>query len=177
MSWMPVMGSPRDDTTNQLLHAYCGFDFYMYGEQMANWVIDYYQKTWPDATLEKTGMLCLDFSTSYNLTVRIDAARDVWNKRYPGNEDKFFVADGASTGQLNSDTGFNISAPLIAAHPEVGGDYGPYFQTQRFEIYRKYIDRLLAEGTAYRCYCTQEELEAKRKHAEREKRQYRYDRT
>lgn len=61
--------------------------------------------------------------------------------------------------------------------PEVGGAYGPYFQTQRFEIYRKYIDRLLAEGKAYRCYCTQEELEAKRKEADREKRQYRYDRT
>ncbi len=60
--------------------------------------------------------------------------------------------------------------------PEVGGDHGPYFQTQRFDIYRRYIDRLLEEGKAYRCYCTQEELEGKRKLAEREKRQYRYDR-
>ena len=61
--------------------------------------------------------------------------------------------------------------------PEVGGDHGPYFQTQRFDLYRQYIDRLLAEGKAYRCYCTQEELEAKRKEADREKRQYKYDRT
>jgi ABC-type sugar transport system substrate-binding protein len=118
MPWMPVMGAPRDDTTGKLLHAYCGFDFYMYGEQMANWVIDYYEETWPDAPMEKTAMLCLDFSVSDNLHVRVDAARDIWNARYPGNEDKFYVADG-STGMLNSDTGYNISAPLIAAHPEV----------------------------------------------------------
>jgi ABC-type sugar transport system substrate-binding protein len=119
MPWMPVMGAPRADGTGTLLHAYCGFDFYMYGAMMANWVIDYYQKTWPEATLDKTAMLCLDFSISDNLHVRIDAAKDVWNERYPGNEDKFLVADGASAARLDSDTGYNISGPVISAHPEV----------------------------------------------------------
>jgi glutamyl-tRNA synthetase len=60
--------------------------------------------------------------------------------------------------------------------PGVGGPYGPYLQTQRFDRYKGYIQRLLDEGKAYRCYCTQEELEAKRKAADAEKRQYRYDR-
>jgi glutamyl-tRNA synthetase len=61
--------------------------------------------------------------------------------------------------------------------PEAGGPHGPYFQSQRGELYRAAIERLLAEGKAYRCTCTPEELDAKRKAAEREKRQYRYDRT
>lgn len=61
--------------------------------------------------------------------------------------------------------------------PEVGGPHGPYFQSQRGDLYRKTIDKLLDEGKAYRCYCTQAELEAKRAQAQAEKRQFRYDRT
>lgn len=61
--------------------------------------------------------------------------------------------------------------------PEVGGPHGPYFQSQRGDRYRAAITRLLDEGKAYRCYCTPETLDAKRKAAEKEKRQYRYDRT
>ncbi len=45
---------------------------------------------------------------------------------------------------------------------DVGGEYGPYRQTERLGIYKKYTDRLLAEGKAYYCYCTDEELEAER---------------
>ncbi len=47
--------------------------------------------------------------------------------------------------------------------PDVGGPYGPYRQSERSEIYREYCDILLANGTAYRCFCTAEELEAARK--------------
>lgn len=56
------------------------------------------------------------------------------------------------------------------------GDYGPYFQMKRKEIYRKYVDRLISEGKAYRCYCTKEELDAMRRQAQLEKRPPRYDR-
>ena len=45
---------------------------------------------------------------------------------------------------------------------DVGGENGPYLQTERLEIYKKYTDKLLAEGKAYYCYCTDEELEAER---------------
>ncbi len=41
-------------------------------------------------------------------------------------------------------------------------DEGPYFQTERFGRYREVVERMLAEGTAYHCYCTREELEAMR---------------
>ena len=41
-------------------------------------------------------------------------------------------------------------------------DEGPFFQMQRTELYRAYADRLLAHGHTYRCWCTPEELEARR---------------
>ncbi len=44
-------------------------------------------------------------------------------------------------------------------------DEGPYRQTDRFDIYRSYVERLLNEGKAYRCYCTPEELEQRRQEA------------
>ena len=47
--------------------------------------------------------------------------------------------------------------------PDVGGPYGPYRQSERTEIYREHADILLKNGTAYRCFCTAEELEASRK--------------
>jgi nondiscriminating glutamyl-tRNA synthetase len=49
--------------------------------------------------------------------------------------------------------------------PEVGGPHGPYRQSERLDIYREYTDRLLAEGKAYRCFCTSEELDAERARA------------
>ncbi|UYZ13510.1 glutamate--tRNA ligase [Brevibacillus sp. WF146] len=45
---------------------------------------------------------------------------------------------------------------------DIGGPYGPYRQMDRLDIYRKYIDQLLAEGKAYYCYATKEELDAER---------------
>src|SRR5262245_20929831 len=44
-------------------------------------------------------------------------------------------------------------------------DEGPYFQTQRYALYQEAAERLLHEGKAYRCYCSAEEIEAKRKAA------------
>lgn len=42
------------------------------------------------------------------------------------------------------------------------GGYGPYRQLERLDIYKKYVDLLLEQGQAYKCYCTAEELEAER---------------
>ncbi len=47
--------------------------------------------------------------------------------------------------------------------PDIGGPFGPYRQSERTEIYREHVELLLANGTAYRCFCTAEELEAVRK--------------
>ncbi|MEE6133876.1 glutamate--tRNA ligase [Priestia sp. GS2] len=45
---------------------------------------------------------------------------------------------------------------------DIGGEYGPYRQSERTEIYQKYTDELLEKGAAYYCYCTEEELEKER---------------
>ncbi|MDZ5474287.1 glutamate--tRNA ligase [Bacillus sp. 31A1R] len=45
---------------------------------------------------------------------------------------------------------------------DVGGEYGPYRQSERNDIYAKYYNELLEKGYAYKCYCTEEELEAER---------------
>jgi glutamyl-tRNA synthetase len=48
--------------------------------------------------------------------------------------------------------------------PDVGGDYGPYRQSERGEFYKKYLKKLLDEGKAYYCFCSPEELEAERQY-------------
>lgn len=42
--------------------------------------------------------------------------------------------------------------------PDVGGPFGPYRQSERLDIYKKYSDELLAKGKAYKCFCTSEDL-------------------
>ena len=60
--------------------------------------------------------------------------------------------------------------------PEVGGPLGPYYQSQRADRYQAAVDKLLADGTAYRDYATPEELQAEREAAQREKRTFVYSR-
>jgi len=43
--------------------------------------------------------------------------------------------------------------------PDMGGPYGPYRQSERGEIYKKYLEGLIKEGKAYYCFCSEEELE------------------
>jgi glutamyl-tRNA synthetase len=56
-------------------------------------------------------------------------------------------------------------------------DEGPFFQAQRLDIYRSYIDRLLDEGKAYWCECTPDDLERKRSQALQEGKKPKYDGT
>jgi glutamyl-tRNA synthetase len=62
--------------------------------------------------------------------------------------------------------------------PEVGGACGPYFQSQRTETYEVALQKLIEAGAAYPCFCTKEELDAKRAQAEATEGGYSgYDRT
>jgi len=56
-------------------------------------------------------------------------------------------------------------------------DEGPFFQSDRKALYRERAEKLLESGGAYKCVCTIEELDARRKAAEAAKRPYRYERT
>lgn len=58
--------------------------------------------------------------------------------------------------------------------PRKGGDYGPYRQTERFDIYKKYAEKLLREGSAYKCFCSKEELEREKEKAIKEGKPPRY---
>ena len=53
--------------------------------------------------------------------------------------------------------------------PDIGGPHGPYRQSERKDLYRSYVDRLVEDGVAYPCFCTDEELEAMKKDAEEKK--------
>src|SRR6266849_3574147 len=61
--------------------------------------------------------------------------------------------------------------------PDNGGPHAPYRQSERTDIYSKAAQELMASGAAYRCFCTEEELEAKRKQAEADSRPPHYDLT
>ena len=61
--------------------------------------------------------------------------------------------------------------------PEVGGPFGPYFQTERAAGYTAALERMKANGTAYACFCSTEELAAKREAAETSEGARGYDRT
>jgi len=60
--------------------------------------------------------------------------------------------------------------------PHLGGDYGPYVQSQRLAIYKKYAGRLLAENKVYRCFCSADRLKEMREKQQAEKLPPRYDR-
>ncbi len=57
----------------------------------------------------------------------------------------------------------------------LAADEGPYYQTRRFDRYREVIQQMLAAGTAYRCYCTKEELDTLRAEQMAAKQKPRYD--
>ena len=61
--------------------------------------------------------------------------------------------------------------------PKIGGPHAPYFQSERVERYRAFAARLVRDGHAYYCYCTPEELNAKREAAEEAAAGWKYDRT
>jgi glutamyl-tRNA synthetase len=59
--------------------------------------------------------------------------------------------------------------------PDVGGDYGPYVQTQRRGLYAPYAWKLVESGAAYPCFCTNERLDEERGKAERDGQTFKYD--
>jgi glutamyl-tRNA synthetase len=61
--------------------------------------------------------------------------------------------------------------------PAVGGEFGPYVQSERTDIYRKHVDILIGKKEAYRCFCTPERLEEMRKELQKQKLTAKYDRT
>ncbi len=61
--------------------------------------------------------------------------------------------------------------------PEVGGNFGPYVQSERLDIYKKYAQDLLDKGHAYRCFCTPERIASVREAQEKAKQPAGYDKS
>lgn len=59
--------------------------------------------------------------------------------------------------------------------PDIGGDYGPYIQSQRKELYRTYAEELVKKGNAYYCFCTKERLDQLRQPSEGTSIPFKYD--
>lgn len=59
--------------------------------------------------------------------------------------------------------------------PDVGGDYGPYIQTQRKQLYLPYAMELIENGAAYPCFCTKDDLEERRAAAQAKGETFKYD--
>ncbi|MBO5726056.1 MAG: glutamate--tRNA ligase, partial [Clostridia bacterium] len=64
--------------------------------------------------------------------------------------------------------GITIDAGFVSGTNE-SGEYGPYQQSKRAEIYQTYVKGLISQGLAYPCFCTAEELEAVRENQEKNK--------
>lgn len=92
--------------------------------------------------------------------------------RIEDTDDKRYV-DGAVESLINilDRLGINFNEG-----PVIGGDYGPYIQTERLEIYQKYARELVEKGEAYYCFCSSERLEELRTEQTANHQPPRYDR-
>lgn len=59
--------------------------------------------------------------------------------------------------------------------PDIGGEYGPYIQSERKDMYLPYAEELVKRGKAYYCFCTKDELDARRVEAEARGEAFKYD--
>ncbi|MFA4941680.1 MAG: glutamate--tRNA ligase [Patescibacteria group bacterium] len=85
---------------------------------------------------------------------------------------KRFV-EGASEAIYN---GLKWAGIKYSEGPDVGGDFGPYVQSQRLEIYKKYALELVDKGLAYYCFCDSKTLEEMRQEQTAKKQAPKYDR-
>ena len=83
-------------------------------------------------------------------------------REVPGAVEKIYASLAAAG--LNYDEG-----------PNVGGDYGPYIQSQRKDLYLPYAQQLVESGHAYYCFCTREELDERRQKAAERGETFKYD--
>ena len=122
------------------------------------------------------GSVILRFAPSPTGHLHIGGARTaLFNWLYARNQGGKFILRIEDTDRVRS-TKESIEG-ILEGMSWLGLDWdvGPLYQTDRLSLYREHAERLLREGKAYRCYCSPEELEAKRKLALQQKRKPKYD--
>jgi ABC-type sugar transport system substrate-binding protein len=116
MPWMGCM-SPALDDNGKLAHPSVGFDNYSFGYDMFKWCIDYAKANWPDATPENTGGLFIGYSVVPLLELRHTGTQTAWKDAgYP--DKNYFFQDGV-TGDMTTQTGYNLAATTMAANPQI----------------------------------------------------------
>ena len=93
--------------------------------------------------------------------------------RIEDTDDKRQV-EGAVEAIISSLEFFDVTFDEGASMDGDKGDYGPYYQSQRAEIYQTYVKQLVQRGQAYPCFCTEEELTAIREEQEKLKENFGY---
>src|SRR5262245_9493607 len=123
-------------------------------------------------------MIRTRFAPSPSGYLHIGGARTaLFNWLLARNQGGQFVLRVEDTDRARS-TDESIQAIVDSLHwLGLGWDEGPYFQSERFPLYRDHVERLLACGQAYRCWCTAAELDARREAAQAAGRNPGYDRT
>lgn len=86
--------------------------------------------------------------------------------------DRVRLVEGAEKKILSSLKEYGL---VYNEGPDIGGKYAPYRQSERLEIYKKYVSELISKGIAYYCICTKERLLALREQQIKEKKQTKYD--
>lgn len=104
----------------------------------------------------------------------------VWAKKNNGkfiirieDTDQTRLVEGSETKIISSLKAYNLKAD---ESPLDGGDFGPYRQSERLPIYKKYVQQLIDNGSAYYCTCSKDRLDEVRKNQQAAKQIPRYDR-
>lgn len=116
-----------------------------------------------------TGFLHIGGLFAALVNARAAGENGVFFLRIEDTDKKREVEDGV-TGIIAGLSNFGIHFTEGMTGPDTwSGDYGPYLQSARRDIYRVYAKKLVQEGLAYPCFCTAEELDELRKRQETEK--------
>jgi len=128
--------------------------------------LDYYEQLYPERNLPK-GACVTRFAPSptgfLHLGGLFGAMADERLAHQSGGVTYLRIEDTDSKREVEGAveaiiSGFNYFGVKFDEGAEIGGDYGPYYQRARAEIYHAYAKDLIERGKAYPCFCTEEEL-------------------
>lgn len=116
------------------------------------------------------------FAPSPSGELHVGGARTaLFNWLFARHHNGTFVLRFEDTDEQRNDP--SLFEPIMESFRWLGleWDEGPYYQSERLAIHQEYVQTLLENGKAYNCFCTSEELDAKRQAAQKAKENYRYD--
>ena len=148
--------------------------------------IEFYEKKYPERNVDKNAIVTrfapsptgfVHMGSLFASFIESKAAHDtngIFYLRIEDTDQKRKVENGVE-GMIKDLKDFNIIPDEGAiSETEEKGEYGPYTQSMRREIYQTYVKHLIEEGLAYPCFCSQEEIEETRQIQEKRKQRIGY---